>query len=172
MRIFEARYLDMVANCLRNEEAFVLDPLIPDHSNNHLSPIGTTAKITEWNKEDNSSLQILVEGLEKVTVENLKNERNGLLIGEVTEKKDQDSPLSPEILDFLEKNEFLNNAYGLTEIVKHSTILATYKVASLNNLTIKEKLSVLREKSGVDKFKLLMGILKNRVSSDMSGTLH
>ena len=175
LRIFEARYLDMVANCLRQQEPFVLSPVLDnDQKAMHLNMVGTTAKIIEWDKKEEETLHIVVKGAEKVVIDRPSSKNNGLIIAETTSAKDYDSGLSEQDMDFLMKSIEINNSYDLTKstINSRSAIAAAYEIASLVNLNPIQKFSILSEKTGTNKLRLIEKYLGDFGNSDISVTLH
>ena len=174
LRIFEARYLDMVASCLRDQKPFVLTPMLDrQRSEPSINPIGTTAEITGWNKKESGSLYILVEGIQKVEISNPKSEANGLLVGQVEENKDLDSIPDPKFYGFLGKTDSrLNSTSYVTETLKNSSISIAYAIAEKNNLSLPEKLSILSEKSGVKKLKIVEKILQEKLMPTGPTTFH
>lgn len=71
LRIFEAHYLDMVSHCLRHNQPFGIS-LIQQKSlpNSPLPtyPIGTLAKITDWNQDKEGLLNISVQGAQRFKI--------------------------------------------------------------------------------------------------------
>lgn len=174
LRIFEVRYLDMVVSCLRNQKPFVLTPVLDRRqAESSVSPIGTTAEITGWNKRENGTLLILVEGIQKVEILNPKSEANGLIVGQVEEKKDLDSEPDPKFYQFLSQEESQSNiANYFPETLKTSAISVAYEIAEKNDLSLQEKLSVFLERSGAEKLKILEKILQERLKPNATTTFH
>lgn len=85
LRIFEARYLDMVSECLRNDHRFgVL--LIRDGSETGPATtyeIGTLARICDWYQGSDGLLGVTAVGEERFRLLSVKRRRNGLHIGEI-----------------------------------------------------------------------------------------
>ena len=175
LRIFEARYLDMVANCLRVEEPFVLSPVLKDNqTEEHLTAIGTTANIVEWDEKEDTTLHIIIKGSQKVLIDQPASQSNGLIIAETTLINDSDSELSEEDFGFLKKSLETNGLYNLqkaTAGLKSATEIA-YGIASFIHLGPIERYSILREDTGSKKLSLVEKYLSNYVSSDKSTTLH
>ena len=104
LRIFEARYLDMVANCLRAKEPFVLSPILNNNqTEKHLTAIGTTANIVEWDKREETTLHIIIKGSQKVSINRPASKSNGLIIADTTLIDDFDSEPSEKDFGFLKK---------------------------------------------------------------------
>ena len=175
LRIFEARYLDMVANCLRVEEPFVLSPVLKDNqTEEHLTAIGTTANIVEWDEKEDTTLHIIIKGSQKVLIDQPASQSNGLIIAETTLINDSDSELSEEDFGFLKKSLETNGLYNLqkaTAGLKSATEIA-YGIASFIHLGPIERYSILREDTGSKKLSLVEKYLSNYVSSDKSTTSH
>ncbi len=85
LRIFEARYMDMVRDCIRDARPFgvclirkgkeVGGTALPES-------IGCRARITDWNMEQLGVLQISTEGTERFSIASTRTEANGLLRAE------------------------------------------------------------------------------------------
>ena len=89
LQIFEQRYLELVKTCLRRAEGFGIirieegsevaaSPALP-----RLAPLGTVARIVDWDQLDNGLLGITVQGGERFRPLNLWREDSGLLRAEV-----------------------------------------------------------------------------------------
>jgi len=174
LRIFEARYLYMVANCLRDREPFVLAPVLDGQQpKSSVNQIGTTAKITGWNRKEIGTLLILVEGIQKVDILNPESEANGLIVSPIYERKDLDSEPDPKFYRFLRQNDSQRDiANCLPETLKISAISVAYEIAGKNDLSLQEKFSVFLEKSGAGKLKLLEKILQERLKPNTTTTFH
>ncbi|MFQ1685794.1 LON peptidase substrate-binding domain-containing protein [Aeromonas veronii] len=84
LRIFEPRYQRMIAEA--GESGFALcmvDPRQPDALRNML-PIATRVTIIDFDRLPDGMLGITVQGMERVQIEDLWQEPDGLRIGEVT----------------------------------------------------------------------------------------
>ena len=175
LRIFEARYLDMVANCLRVEEPFVLSPVLKKNQTEaHLTAIGTTANIVEWDNIEDPTVHIIIKGSQKVLIDQPTSKNNGLIIAETTFINDFDSELSEEEFGFLKKSLETNGLHDLLKATagsKSATEIA-YEIASLLYLNPLERYSILREDTGAKKLSLVEKYLSDYVNPDKSTTLH
>tara|TARA_Y100001970_G_scaffold87938_1_gene110991 strand:+ start:2817 stop:3407 length:591 start_codon:yes stop_codon:yes gene_type:complete len=175
LRIFEARYLDMVADCLRVKEPFVLSPVLKkNQTEEHLTAIGTTANIVEWDKREDTTLYIIIKGSQKVLIDQPASKSNGLIIAETTFINDFDSELSDEEFSFLKKSLESNGLYDLPKTMassKSATEIA-YEIASLIYLDPIERYSILSEDTGAKKLSLVEKYLSNYVNHDKYTTLH
>ena len=92
LRIFEPRYLDMISECLRNEQPFGVCLIASgqeagEAARPHLT--GTFARITDWQTGDDGLLSITALGEERFHIQDTRVERSQLLRGTV-------QPLGPE----------------------------------------------------------------------------
>jgi len=86
LRLFEARYLDMISECMRNDRGFGIclilrggeagEPALPYGT-------GTEVRIIDWDGQPDGLLGITVEGVHKIRVHELAVEHNQLVVGRV-----------------------------------------------------------------------------------------
>lgn len=85
LKIFEQRYLEMIKNCLKNDQEFVV-VLISKGREVGVVPeifsVGTRARIVDWNSLQGGLLGVVVEGTERVRIDSAEGALNELLIGE------------------------------------------------------------------------------------------
>ncbi|MCP5160986.1 MAG: LON peptidase substrate-binding domain-containing protein [Hahellaceae bacterium] len=84
LRLFEPRYLDMVANALRQQTGFVI--VLIKEGNEVGQPCefystGTLVKIIDFSAREDGLLGITVEGTQKVTVTQFTRQSDGLYVG-------------------------------------------------------------------------------------------
>lgn len=90
LRIFEARYLDMISDCMRNDTGFVVVLLQsggeagnePGTATFHAT--GTLAKVVDWDQYDDGVLGITAVGQVRATVQSARRRKDGLNVGDVT----------------------------------------------------------------------------------------
>jgi Lon protease-like protein len=103
LRIFEPRYLDMISECLKNDERFgVL--LIKDGS--EMGPattynIGTLARIADWYQGSDGLLGITAVGEERFRLVRGQRRQDGLNIGEIEKLPECAADSVPEELKAL-----------------------------------------------------------------------
>ena len=100
LRVFEARYMDMVRDCMRDDTTFGVC-LIAGGREVGNSPrpesVGCEARIVAWDMPQLGVLHIRAVGLNRFRVATSRTEPNGPVIGEVeTLDPDADSALAPE----------------------------------------------------------------------------
>ena len=88
LRIFEARYLDMVKNCLRNQSSFAIVTVLPGndaHVESHFpfANIGTLVNIVEADVATVGLMAIRCVGQRRVKVHAYSQQADGLVIAEV-----------------------------------------------------------------------------------------
>ena len=93
LRIFEARYLDMVAECLKNKQKFAIIPInIEGQMESNIT--ATTAEIIGWDHGDSGTLNIMVKGVSKVNVTELWTQENGLGNAKIKTILDEDTSIA------------------------------------------------------------------------------
>ena len=103
LRIFEARYLDMVKNCLRNKSTFVIVTLLPPDQANPKSPfpfadIGTLVEIVDADVSTVGLMMIRCVGQHRVKIESITQQSDGLVIGKISNIANDIELLIPEDL--------------------------------------------------------------------------
>jgi Lon protease-like protein len=85
LRVFEARYLDMVARCLRGENRFGVVAIREGAEVGAATTYdhGTSAEIVDWHQEPGGLLGILVVGREPFRLLGIRREADGLYVGSV-----------------------------------------------------------------------------------------
>ena len=86
LQVFEARYLDMVARCLRGENRFGVVAIREGREVGAATPydVGTSAEIVDWRREGSGGLLIIVaEGRDTFRLEEMRREADGLYVGRV-----------------------------------------------------------------------------------------
>jgi Lon protease-like protein len=85
LRVFEPRYLDMVARCLRGENRFGVVAIREGAEVGAATTYacGTAAEIVDWHQEEGGMLGILVSGREPFRLLAVRRQPDGLYVGEV-----------------------------------------------------------------------------------------
>ena len=101
LRVFEARYMDMVRACLRDGAPFgvclIADGAAEVATNAAIEDVGCIARIHQWDMEQLGLLKIRTIGGERFRVRASQRQADGLLTAEVELiAADEDSPLPPE----------------------------------------------------------------------------
>jgi len=111
LKVFEQRYLEMIKNCLKHEQCFVV-VLISKGQEVGLIPevfsVGTCARIVDWDRLDGGLLGVTVEGSERVRIANTAGTLGEVLIGETEVLEDRgelDLATDAEFVTLLQKLE-------------------------------------------------------------------
>ena len=85
LRIFEARYLDMISRCLREESEFGVVQIRSgsDVSEVETAGVGTLARIVDWYQGSDGILGITARGTRKFQLYDISRLPDGLYVGEV-----------------------------------------------------------------------------------------
>ena len=85
LRVFEPRYLDMVARCLRGVNRFGVVAIRHGAEVGVATThdVGTTAEIVDWHQESGGLLGILAVGRDRFRLEHTSRQADGLYVGRV-----------------------------------------------------------------------------------------
>lgn len=84
LHIFEQRYVDMVSTCLRNNTDFgIVSTIHHDHAQWPFASIGTSVEISDVDVPSPGLFNIKCIGLNKFKVAEVKQQADGLWVGEV-----------------------------------------------------------------------------------------
>ena len=85
LRVFEPRYLDLVAQCLRDDDCFVVSLITTGSETGEAEfhPVGTTAKIVDWDQGPDGILHVQCVGERRVRIKDHEVRRNGLCVADV-----------------------------------------------------------------------------------------
>lgn len=175
LRIFEARYLDMVKNCLRNQTSFAVVAVMPEgttdpEGNFPFANIGTLVDIVEADVETVGLMLIRCVGQHRVKVESFYQQDDGLVIGQVSDIPNDvemsvptDLQVSSEILrQLLEQLVAQNTSYEKLPMVPYKlndTAWVANRWVELLDLTLLEKQRLMQLDSPVVRLELIQDIL-------------
>ncbi len=85
LRIFEARYLDMVGRCLKGEQKFGVLMIVEgsEVGRARTANVGTLADIVDWHQQPDGLLGIVVAGRERFRLIETSIQDDGLYVGRV-----------------------------------------------------------------------------------------
>lgn len=86
LRVFEARYMDMVTRCMRDGSGFGICLIAAGAEVGEAAlphPVGTEARIEHWDMDEPGVLGLVVRGVRRFRIVDHEVERDGLLTGEV-----------------------------------------------------------------------------------------
>lgn len=104
LRIFEARYLDMVRTCLRNKSSFAVVAVMPEGETDPegyfpFANIGTLVDIVEADVTTVGLMNIRCVGRHRVKIDSFIQQVDGLLVGQVNDIANDLSSAIPEDLE-------------------------------------------------------------------------
>ena len=88
LRIFEARYLDMVSRCMKEESEFgvlllAAGPEVGGVASSQTFTVGTLARITDWYQGTDGLLGITATGTRRFRLQTVEQQSDGLNIGHI-----------------------------------------------------------------------------------------
>ena len=110
LKIFETRYLDMIAHCMREDSTFGIVSIFRGEetlSDTDIHSIGTTAKISDWQTRADGLLGVTVLGLERFEIISTHTQDDGLTVGKVNILSETEAIDIPE--QFFYMQELLNH---------------------------------------------------------------
>lgn len=121
LQLFEPRYLDLVTRCMRQDSGFVVAGLesgsevaLDNDDEPTVYPVGTLARIVDWNAEKNGKLGLTVEGGQRVHLSDIATESDYLMQAEVEPIADDIDMALPEM--------YAGLAGLLKQLAKHPAI--------------------------------------------------
>ena len=99
LKIFEPRYLDMVANCMREDSLFgvvLIHKGEETRGNTDIYSIGTTAAISDWEHRADGLLGITAIGKQRFEIMSTNTQPDGLTLAQVEILEDDDGSEIPE----------------------------------------------------------------------------
>ncbi len=110
LKIFEPRYLDMIAQCMREDSTFGIVLIFKGEetlSDTDIHSIGTTARISDWQDRADGLLGITVLGLDRFEILSTRILDNGLTMAKIAILDESDEDETPE--QFYYMQELLNH---------------------------------------------------------------
>lgn len=100
LRIFEARYMDMVRDCMQDEAPFGVCLITKGAEVGglaHTETVGCLASIQAWDMKQLGLLHLRTVGMQRFRIQRSHAQPNGLVLGEVELiDPDEDLPIEPE----------------------------------------------------------------------------
>ena len=99
LKIFESRYLDMIASCMRGNSLFgvvLIHRGEETGADTDIYSVGTTAAISDWEHRADGLLGITAIGRERFEILSTRTQPDGLAIAEIKILEDDDSSEIPE----------------------------------------------------------------------------
>lgn len=88
LRIFEARYLDMISRCMKEDAPFGVllladGPEVGGVATAHTSAVGTLARISDWYQGTDGLLGITAIGMQRFRLLGTEKQSDGLNLGQI-----------------------------------------------------------------------------------------
>ena len=99
LKIFEPRYSDMIAHCMREHENFGIVLIHKGEETDldvEIFSIGTSAKVIDWQNRSDGLLGITALGLQRFQVDSVRHSGDGLLLAEVEYLHEQTDARVPD----------------------------------------------------------------------------
>ena len=166
LRIFEPRYLDMIANCMKDSLPFGVvllrrggEVMKDSHTSEvEFHDVGTEARVVDFSQTEKGILAVVASGERRFVVDRVESASDGLMIGHVSLLVDEcDSEITEEDRELLKV---------LTELMKHPLVQELKLDVDLTKAqSVSYRLSDLLPVAPAEKQKLLeMNSAKERLS--------
>lgn len=110
LRVFEARYMDMVRDCLKEDREFGICAISSGTEAGapaEFAPIGTVARIIDWDMQQLGILNLVTEGGSRFNATSREVSAGGLATAEVTLLQEEDARTAseppPVLVELLQK---------------------------------------------------------------------
>lgn len=122
LKIFEPRYVDMIAACMRDQSAFGVVMIFKGEetqTDTDIYSVGTTATICDWEHRADGLLGITVIGSERFEILSTHTESDGLTRAQIEILVDSTGEEIPE--QFIYMQELLDNISAQAGLAKESS---------------------------------------------------
>lgn len=168
LRIFEARYLDMVSETLRSQSAFGVCLITRGNETGipaEFHEIGTFAHIVDWERGNDGVLGITVKGGKRFRVINKQLRKNGLQEGDVEiidECDEEELPVEYQLLSDLLRQ--ISDKFDLEYLKEHEKFLdanwVACRLAELLPLELTDKQELLETTNPVTRLNKIQSLLQ------------
>lgn len=177
LKIFEARYLDMVRSCLRNHTMFAIVAVLPEdetdpEGNFPFANVGTAVEIVDTDVTTVGLMMIRCVGQYRVKVNSSKQQIDGLVVGDVVDIPN-DLPMTvPEDLRLSSRvlKQLLDSWNEQHKSAKHKLVIEPYcfedaswvanRWVELLDLPLLEKQRLMQLDSSILRLELIQDILE------------
>ena len=174
LRIFEPRYLDMIANCMRDSSPFGVVLLRRGNevmSDSRMSEVefhnvGTEARVFDFSQTEKGILAVVASGERRFVVDRAESASDGLTIGHISFLVDEcDSEITGEhgelreVLIDLMKHPLVQELKLDVDLTKANSV--SYRLSDLLPIVPEEKQKLLEIGSGEERLSRLREIIDN-----------
>ncbi|MFT5658834.1 MAG: Lon protease-like protein [Gammaproteobacteria bacterium] len=106
LKIFEPRYIDMIATCMRTETSFGVILIYKGEetqSDNEIHSVGTAARVFDWQPRNDGLLGITALGMQRFEVTDTSTQSDGLTIAKVSLLEEEIDREIPEQYTYMEE---------------------------------------------------------------------
>ncbi len=106
LKIFEARYSDMIAECMRKDMPFGVVLIYQGQETDtdiDIFTVGTSARVSDWHNRDDGLLGITAEGLRRFQILSTRSLDNGLLMAEIEYMEEELAVAIPDQYYYMEE---------------------------------------------------------------------
>ena len=169
LKIFEARYLDMVSECLRSGQQFGICLISSGKEvggSAKCYEIGTLAKIVDWDKRDDGLLEIVVEGGQRFRLLEQRERANHLAEGDVQLIDDDDCeelPVQYQLLSDLLRQiaEKFELSYQLDHERFEDAVWVGYRLSEVLPLESEERQALLEINNPVNRLQHIQDAIED-----------
>ncbi len=175
LKIFEPRYLDMVSKCLRTDSGFGIC-LIRNGEEAGKSaeffPMGTYAKIIDWDQMDDGLLGITVKGERRFRVEQYDIRQDNLCVGEITWLDEDDDLMPVSYQGFSDLLKEIGNRYELPFVKEPERYdeanWVSGRLAEILPFEVSAKQAMLEMDNALQRFDYMQALLEKIDSGDLA----
>ncbi len=162
LRIFEARYLDMISECMRQQSGFGICAIQSGDEVGKAAqcyPVGTLAMVADFDRGEDDLLRVTVRGERRFRIDESWIERNQLQRARVSWLEEQDAPVPVErqpVVEFL--NRLLRQADAPFSSMKPNFDSAGWvagRLAELLPFAISDKQRLLETDQAAERLEIL-----------------
>ena len=172
LRIFEPRYLDMIANCMRDSSPFGVvllrrggEVISESHKSEvEFHDVGTEARVFDFSQTEKGILAVVASGERRFVVEKAESASDGLMIGHVSMLADEyDSEITEEhgellkVLIELMKHPLVQELNLDVDLTKAQSV--SYRLSDLLPVAPEEKQKLLEIDSAEERLSRLRKII-------------
>ena len=172
LRIFEPRYLDMIANCMRDSSPFGVvllrrgGEVMSDAQGSEVEfyDVGTEARVFDFSQTEKGILAVVASGERRFVVERAESASDGLMIGHVSLLADEcDSEITEEhgellkVLIELMKHPLVQELNLDVDLTKAQSV--SYRLSDLLPVAPEEKQKLLEIDSAEERLSRLRKII-------------
>jgi len=169
LKIFEARYLDMVSECLRTGQQFGVCLISSGKEvggSAECYKIGTLAKIVDWDRRDDGLLEIVVEGRQRFRLLEQRERANHLAEGDVQLIDDDDCeelPVQYQLLSDLLRQiaEKFELSYQADHEKFEDAVWVGYRLSEVLPLESEEKQALLEIDNPVNRLQQIQNAIED-----------